>query len=129
MIIPTFLTQTASVEWEVPPGVKIPFEDTKVYGGQQFERVFAEFKAITGNIILDDTYGLPELQDKKFLSQVCERIQTRTEDTLSPLIQQLIDRCTFVMKRIPDVASFIMGSKEGVKEKVRRSTDHTNWVA
>lgn len=63
-----------SKEWEVPDTV--PFENTRLYGGQQIERVFSEFKAILLNLKVDDRDAdlLPDPEDKKYLFTVRKTI-------------------------------------------------------
>ncbi len=56
-----------SSDWVVMDPV--PFENTRLYGGQQFERVFAEFRAIVSKLKVDDrdVNALPDAEDKKYL--------------------------------------------------------------
>jgi hypothetical protein len=99
----------------------VPFSGTKLYGGQQFERLLAEFKALTLQLQIPSNQlrSLPNQSDKQFYYLVCEITQNRTEDAVIPLIQQLLERATFVMKRIPVVVEHIMNNKEAnSKQKV-----------
>lgn len=41
-----------------PEEWKIPYWDNKLYGGQQFERLLAEFKAVAGRTIIPEVCSL-----------------------------------------------------------------------
>lgn len=41
-----------------PEEWKIPYWDNKLYGGQQFERLLAEFKAVAGRTVIPEVCSL-----------------------------------------------------------------------
>jgi len=108
----------SSVEWEVGDISQVPFPETKLYGGQQFERLFAEFKFVSSNVQLDASHigatSLPGLQEKNFFWTACEIAQRRLEDVFVPLIDQLLERTRFVMKRVPLIVENVINSKESL---------------
>jgi len=103
----------SSAEWDIKNQKEVSFESTKLYGGQQFERLFSEFRSITKNLKLDasDATSLPSISDRKFLYSACELACSKSEDLLVPLIEQLIERSIFVMKRIPNIAENMLDHK------------------
>jgi len=106
--------QFSSAEWDHSFTKDIPFQSTKLYGGQQFERLFNEFKAIAINLKIDesDLSNLPTLSDKKFFNSACESATSKVEYSLLPLIEQLIERAVFIMKRVPNVVESILTAKD-----------------
>jgi len=105
----------ASPDWEIS-GKAVPFDQIKVYGGMQFERIFSEFRTITSNLKLSesDISSLPSLSDKKFFSSACDLAEKKAEDFMIPLIEQLIERVSFALRRVPTVVGFILESKESL---------------
>eukprot|EP01114_Cavostelium_apophysatum_P015586 TRINITY_DN4277_c0_g1_i1.p1 TRINITY_DN4277_c0_g1~~TRINITY_DN4277_c0_g1_i1.p1 ORF type:complete len:853 (-),score=267.01 TRINITY_DN4277_c0_g1_i1:65-2512(-) len=104
----------SSTEWEIPGNKQVPLQNSKIYGGQQFERLFAEFKLITGNIQPNEAEmnNLPEVRDKRFFYVACESAGVNTEEKIAPLVEQLIERASFLMKRVPAIVDAIMSAKE-----------------
>jgi len=114
-----------STEWELPRNVTVPLQNSKIYGGQQFERLFFEFRAIISNINPDenDINSMPPIQDKLFLTTACESVGSKTEEILVPLIDQLIERTSFIMKRIPTIADVILMGKESKHNRLQLDID------
>jgi hypothetical protein len=110
------------VEW------KIPYYDTRLYGGQQFERLIAEFKAVVDHtkitdVSMDDiatASGLNRLNNlPNFAYAACDIAQSKVRDSLVTLIDQLCKRAVYIMKRLSQVASKIMESR-------RKNAQQTN---
>jgi len=99
-----------STEWEQSSS-SVPFQDTRIYGGQQFERLFSEFRSVVNNLKIktEETTDLSQSsnQDKKHFWNACEAVQIRTEEVLIPLLSQLVERTSFVMRRVPRVVEDI----------------------
>eukprot|EP01119_Soliformovum_irregulare_P019496 TRINITY_DN6186_c0_g1_i1.p1 TRINITY_DN6186_c0_g1~~TRINITY_DN6186_c0_g1_i1.p1 ORF type:complete len:855 (-),score=281.86 TRINITY_DN6186_c0_g1_i1:35-2599(-) len=102
----------ASVEWEIPSRKSVPFEHVKLYGGQQIERIFGEFSLITDALSVTDFSAVLPRTDSKFYYSLCETVSHTAERSLVPLVEQLIDRIVFVLKRIPDIVQLILKSKK-----------------
>jgi len=104
----------SSTEWDIPSNQRIPLQDSKIYGGQQFERLFFEFKSITSHLKpnLNEMNSLPSISDKKFFYSACESSGFKIEELLSPIVDQLIERVCFIMKRVPIIVDAILSKKE-----------------
>jgi len=99
-----------SSEWNVQ--ADIPFETTRLYGGQQFERVFAEYRAIYQGLKVDlKNADKLDPEDKKYLWTACELVQKEIEELLFPIVEQLVQRINFIMTRIPLVVDNILETK------------------
>jgi len=103
----------SSAEWDLD-NKAVPLEKTKLYGGQQFERLFSEFKIVASQIKMtqSDFSGLPSEDDKKYFLTICEAAGSKAESTLVPLIEQLIERTSFIMKRVPIIVESILTAKD-----------------
>jgi len=110
----------ASSEWEISDSNLIPFLETKIYGGMQFERLFAEFRAVVNQLEISDSdlRSLPSKSDKQFFWTACEIAGDRSEELFVNLIQQITERASFIMKRIPIIAETILGSKDFFREQL-----------
>lgn len=122
-------------EWAVPNW------QSKVYGGQQLERLLAEFSAlcshVTGDVITDDdvitAIGAPTLGGcgssgygsyRCRAEAACALACRRAEGALAPLIVQLRERASYVMKRLaPIAAKMIIEEEENKKSRVKETTE------
>jgi hypothetical protein len=144
---PTVTGQTLSeeksaqgdVEWvdaynhtiNVPPDQwAIPFHSSKLYGGQQFERLLSEFKAVCdhteiSDVSMDDVAtaaGINKLNNvPNYAWAAADLAQHQSEDALLPLIEQLTNRVVYVFKRLHSIGEKVMDSK-----KKKWPSDHTN---
>lgn len=114
-------------EWDVPNW------QSKVYGGQQFERLLAEFTAlcghVTGDVISDDdvinAIGTPALGSNNGgyggyrgrAEAACALACRRAEDAFAPLIAQLCVRATYVMKRLAGISVRMSLEEKCAKKK------------
>ena len=110
-------------EWGVPNW------QSKVYGGQQLERLLAEFAAlcshVTGDVITDDdviiAIGTPALGGgnggsyRVRAEAACALACRRAEGALAPLIAQLCERATYVMKRLAPIAARLISECDDLK--------------
>lgn len=97
----------------------IPYADTRIYGGQEFERLLAEFKVIVNGINLKEvtideiatSSGSHKLNNLSSLTWVtCDLVRIEINRLFSPLLNQLMQRATFIMKRLSDIALKMMMS-------------------
>lgn len=100
----------------------VPHWQSRVYGGQQFERLLAEFAAVcshvTIDVINDDDVivaaGVPRLGGlPPYTAAACTLACRRAEAALAPLVAQLGARATYVMKRLARIAVTSLAAKNG----------------
>jgi hypothetical protein len=99
----------------------VPFWNSHIYGGQQFERLLAEFKAVCDHteiseVSLDDVAtaaGINKVNNvPNYAWAAADLAQHQTQDAFLPLIEQLQRRAVYVMKRLHDIAEKIMAAKK-----------------
>ncbi|KAL6079742.1 hypothetical protein QOT17_000857 [Balamuthia mandrillaris] len=107
-----------SLEWvrkngavvKVKPRWEVPFLECRLYGGQQFERLLAEFKAVVAHTRLPRQVTLEELVAcagtrrtadgaPDFLWAACDLAVSSTKDVLEPLLATAIRRAVCIMRR------------------------------
>jgi len=96
---------------------ELPYADTRIYGGQQFERLLAEFKAVSSGLEMDDlpmddvaTAGGPnKLNNVTTVAWAASDLARRAvHRSFLPLLDQLIKRATAIMVRLTDIAVKMM---------------------
>lgn len=97
----------------------IPYTDTRIYGGQQFERLLAEFRAVAENIQMNDiplddvatSAGPQKLNNVNALAWSASDLARRQSmKSFMPLIDQLVKRSVMIMQRLPDIALKMMAN-------------------
>eukprot|EP01133_Synstelium_polycarpum_P002548 gene2548-2919_t len=115
----------------------VSYWNSKLYGGQQFERLMSEFKAVCDNtkiteVTLDDVAtasGINKLNNiPNYQWAACDLAQQKSQDALVPLIEQLCERAVYIMKRLADVTDKVVDSrkKNRVTSAVIRAFDIEN---
>lgn len=98
----------------------IPFHSQKLYGGQQFERLLAEFKAVCdhteiSDVSMDDVAtaaGINKVNNvPNYAWAASDLAQHQSQEALLPLIEQLSNRCVYIFKRLYGIAEKIMDSR------------------
>eukprot|EP01116_Phalansterium_solitarium_P008438 TRINITY_DN22350_c0_g1_i1.p1 TRINITY_DN22350_c0_g1~~TRINITY_DN22350_c0_g1_i1.p1 ORF type:complete len:681 (-),score=139.34 TRINITY_DN22350_c0_g1_i1:83-2125(-) len=109
---------------------RVPHADSKLYGGQQFERLLAEFRVVSDQLRLgfvgEDEIATAAGPNKvtnasNFIWAASDIAQKQLQRALLPLIEQLFRRAVYVMKRLVNVADSMIASQA---KSVRRSTAH-----
>jgi hypothetical protein len=99
------------------PDADLPYADTRIYGGQQFERLLAEFKAVAGGLSMEElpiddvaTAGGPsKLNNVTSVAWAASDLARRgVHRSFLPLLDQLIKRATAIMVRLTDIAVKMM---------------------
>eukprot|EP01105_Mastigella_eilhardi_P005414 TRINITY_DN17136_c0_g1_i1.p1 TRINITY_DN17136_c0_g1~~TRINITY_DN17136_c0_g1_i1.p1 ORF type:complete len:739 (-),score=270.97 TRINITY_DN17136_c0_g1_i1:108-2324(-) len=134
----------ASGDWLDPSGSPIvvdagewliPYWQNKLYGGQQFERLLAEFKAVSehtaiADITSDDVAsasGIPKLHNlPNYLWAASDLARQKSQDQLLPLIEQLAERAAYVVNRLPKIAEKIMESRKKAAAGPAKRVDFTS---
>eukprot|EP01118_Nematostelium_gracile_P015485 TRINITY_DN6219_c0_g1_i1.p1 TRINITY_DN6219_c0_g1~~TRINITY_DN6219_c0_g1_i1.p1 ORF type:complete len:824 (-),score=312.45 TRINITY_DN6219_c0_g1_i1:78-2549(-) len=115
-----------------PEEWKIPYWDNKLYGGQQFERLLAEYRAVAGHteiseVTMDDVAtaaGINKLNNIPNYSWAASDLaQQKSQEAFLPLIDQLTNRAIYILKRLTDIAEKVMDSR-----KKKWNEDITNSV-
>lgn len=108
----------------------IPYADTRIYGGQQFERLLAEFKEIALNVFIKESSvdeiatssGPTKLNNISSLTWASSDLaRIAINNLFTPLLDQLVKRATFIMKRLSDIAIKMMMATYK-KNKARQSS-------
>lgn len=93
---------------------EVPQADKKLYGGQQFERVLAEFGVVAGSIKFgqlssDDiatALGASRVSDAAAVTWAAsDLVQKHIQRELRPLAKQLVQRSSYVLDRLADIVS------------------------
>lgn len=99
----------------------VPYWDKKLYGGQQFERLLAEFKAVADKtdmpeLTMDDVAtaaGINKLNNiPNYAWAASDLAQQKSQDAFVPLIEQLTNRAVFIVKRLTEISDKIMEQRK-----------------
>jgi hypothetical protein len=100
--------------------VETPMQDNRLYGGQQFERLLAEFRLVAENIPVPDISvddiatgggagGIPSLRNApNFAWAASDLARQKTQEIFEPLVNQLGRRASYVLKRLTEIAESII---------------------
>jgi hypothetical protein len=103
-----------------PEEWSIPYWNNKLYGGQQFERLLSEYKAVSDHteiseVTMDDVAtaaGINKLNNiPNYMWAASDLAQQKSQDAFGPLIEQLTNRAVYIMKRLTDIAEKILESR------------------
>eukprot|EP01092_Planopodium_desertum_P011218 TRINITY_DN5126_c0_g2_i1.p1 TRINITY_DN5126_c0_g2~~TRINITY_DN5126_c0_g2_i1.p1 ORF type:complete len:772 (+),score=212.08 TRINITY_DN5126_c0_g2_i1:32-2347(+) len=104
-----------------PEEYKIPYWNSKLYGGHQFERLLAEFRAVAKNAkieppSMDDVAtaaGINKLNNiPNYNWAASDLAQQKSVEVLVPLIKQLSSRAVFVLKRLVPITNTILKARQ-----------------
>lgn len=104
---------------------KVPYWNSRVYGGQQFDRVLAEFRYIVEStklpkVTLDDvatSAGLNKLNNvPNYVWSASDIAQQRSREALGTLIEQLTKRAVYIMKRLTNVVEKILENRKKINK-------------
>jgi len=112
-----------------PEEWKIPHASSKLYGGQQVERLLAEFKAVVDHtemeeLSMDDiaTATGPQKINNAINTvwAASDIVQRQISRALLPLLDQLFKRCSYIMKRLVEVVDLMMDSDRKMRKRTGR---------
>jgi len=110
-------------EVDVNPA-KVPYFDSRLYGGQQFKRLLSVFKEVVSNteireISLDEVAtaaGVNKINNvPNYTWAACELASQESKQALLPLLKQLNKRCVYIMKRLPVIAKRVLDGRRKSK--------------
>jgi len=104
--------------------LEVAMEDYRLYGGQQFERLLSEFRAMAEQIPVPDlsvsdiaTGGgaaIPSLRNApNFAWATSDLARQKAQEIFEPLVQQLGNRAGYILKRLSEIAESIIEQKRG----------------
>jgi len=111
-----------------PAAWGIPYWDSKLYGGQQFERLLAEFKSVCDHTTIEEvtlhdiaTAAGPNrlTTPANFAWTASDIAQKKTQAALLPLVDQLFARAVYILKRLVDIVDKMIENKR--KAATRRA--------
>eukprot|EP01112_Ceratiomyxa_fruticulosa_P015981 TRINITY_DN4787_c0_g1_i1.p1 TRINITY_DN4787_c0_g1~~TRINITY_DN4787_c0_g1_i1.p1 ORF type:complete len:740 (-),score=173.13 TRINITY_DN4787_c0_g1_i1:40-2259(-) len=112
-----------------PQSWGIPNFDSKLYGGQQFERLLAEFKLVAEHTIIESVtpHDIAAAAGPTRLASnpaglawtASDIVQKKLVSALMPLVEQLFRRSLYVLKRLVDIVDKMMDNKR--KANLRRT--------
>jgi len=98
----------------------IPHWNTKLYGGQQFERLLAEFKEVAmrthitelGSDEIATAAGINKLNNvPNFAWAAADLSVQKANEAFIPLIEQLTARATYIVKRLAEIVERIIDQR------------------
>lgn len=98
----------------------IPYWESRLYGGQQFERLLAEFKAVADHqklpeVSMDDiatAAGINKLNNiPNYAWAASDLAQQSAREELAPLIDQAVKRATYILRRLPDIVDKMLDAR------------------
>jgi len=104
-----------------PEEWNIPYWDNKLYGGQQFERLLAEYKSVSVHTLMSDVApddvataaGINKLNNiPNYAWAASDLAQQKAQDAFVPLIEQLTSRAVYIMKRLTDISEKVLESRK-----------------
>eukprot|EP01089_Gocevia_fonbrunei_P003433 TRINITY_DN13398_c0_g1_i1.p1 TRINITY_DN13398_c0_g1~~TRINITY_DN13398_c0_g1_i1.p1 ORF type:complete len:820 (+),score=248.00 TRINITY_DN13398_c0_g1_i1:64-2523(+) len=99
----------------------IPYWESKLYGGQQFERLLSEFKAVADHlklpeVTMDDiatAAGINKLNNiPNYAWAASDLAQSKSQEEFVPLIEQTTARAVYILRRLTDIVDKIMDSRK-----------------
>lgn len=106
------------VQWK--GDLNVPLEGEKLYGGQQLERLLAEFQVVANRAEIAEpsladvanAAGINKLSSSTDVSwSAADLAQHKSKDAFVPLIRGLASRAAYVMKRAGDIARRMMETR------------------
>lgn len=116
----------------------VPFWNSHIYGGQQFERLLAEFKAVCDHteiseVSLDDVAtaaGINKVNNvPNYAWAAADLAQHQTQDAFLPLIEQLQRRAVYVVKRLHDIAEKMLAAQAKKKRNAASAGSSSSSTA
>eukprot|EP01133_Synstelium_polycarpum_P002498 gene2498-2844_t len=107
-----------------PATIKVPFHESKVYGGQQFERLLAEFRAVTESVELGElsfdeiatSLGANHPANVSVFAWAASDIaQKKSREVLHPLVEQLFRRAVYILRRLVDIVDRMIENKRKIQ--------------
>jgi len=104
-----------------PEEWSIPYWDNKLYGGQQFERLLAEYKAVSdrtaiSEVTMDDVAtaaGINKLNNiPNYAWAASDLAQQKSQDAFVPLIEQLTNRAVYIFRRLTDITEKVFEARK-----------------
>jgi len=120
-------SQNRSINFD-PQAGNIQYWDSKLYGGQQFERLLAEFKGVADHTKIDEvtihdiaTASGPNrlTTPANYAWTASDIAQKKSQAVLLPLVDQLFTRAVYILKRLVDIVDKMMENKR--KANIRRA--------
>jgi len=109
----------------------VQYHDSKLYGGQQFERLLSEFKAVTENIELGElsadevasSIGSNKPTNVSVLAWAASDLaQKKTKEVLLPLVDQLFKREIYILRRLVDIVDRMIENKKKASYRRQQSS-------
>eukprot|EP00727_Mastigamoeba_balamuthi_P003782 m51a1_g13400 putative dynamin like protein (824) ;mRNA; r:10595-14065 len=104
----------------------VPHWQNKLYGGQQFERLLAEFKAVSDHTDITDisrddvatAAGIPKLHNvPNFSWAASDLARSKAQETFEPLIVQLTERAVYVVRRLAEIAESMAAESRALRSR------------
>jgi len=98
----------------------INYWESKLYGGQQFERLLAEFKSVADHLKLPEVSmddiataaGINKMNNiPNYAWAASDLAQQKSQEEFVPLIEQTVARAVYILKRLTDIVEKIIDSR------------------
>lgn len=106
---------------------KIPHANSKLYGGQQFERLLAEFKSVVDHTIIEklsaDDIATAAGPQKLNSASACtwaasDLAQRQIQKALLPLVDHLFVRATYILKRLVEITEVMLENNKRSRKRI-----------
>jgi hypothetical protein len=111
---------------EVNPAASgIPSFESRLYGGQQFERLLAEFRAVVGQSVraeisadeIATALGVGKVDVAPNIAWAASDIaQGKAVAAIAPLVNQLIERAKYILKRLIEISEKVVARSPKSKD-------------
>jgi len=110
----------------------LPYSESKLYGGQQFERLLTEFKAVANQITfpkitMDDlatAAGPRKLNNPSNCAWAASDLaRGQIQKQLLPLLEQLFKRASYIMKRLVSIVDSMIEANRRHKKRNGKDVD------
>jgi len=101
----------------------IKYYDHRLYGGQQFERLLHEFKAVcehceASEVTMDDVATAAGNQFGNYAWASSDLARQKTEEALGPMIEKVLHRALYILTRLLDLAEKILEERRNKRKRV-----------
>ena len=117
------------------PSFNLKTIDTRLYGGHQVERMLHIFKSIVSEYTSISNEEIKEsatvaIKDKSNIfdnTLIASHIsQKKCNNIYSPLIEQICNRCSYILKRLSDIAFTVLDNRRAARITSRTIADELN---
>lgn len=130
------LWQAGSIQVRVENDWNIPHWNTRLYGGQQFQRLLSEFRSVVEHLKIDPP-SIDEIATAvginrsntlpNYTLSACIVAAQKLQDSFRPLIEELCSRASYIFSRLPQIVdSIIVARRKSHRNTLNRLTQSSD---